>query len=89
MFEVYTKPACAHCVTAKSLLKSRGLEYTEVVLDVGQEKEDGVVYSTVAELKALAPGASSAPQIFSVEEGVRTHIGGFKELRELLANLSK
>jgi glutaredoxin 3 len=29
MYTVYTKPDCPYCVKAKTLLKTKGLEYTE------------------------------------------------------------
>lgn len=76
MFEIYSKPGCTYCVKAKNLLESLNIEYVEHILDVGQEKEEGVSYYTVPQLHAKVPGARTVPQIF---EGSNL-IGGFDAL---------
>lgn len=80
-FTVYSKPACPQCDQSKSLIKAKGRDYVEVILDVGQPKAEGVSYISREELIAKAPGARMMPQIF---EGDR-HIGSLSELRAELA----
>jgi glutaredoxin 3 len=80
MFEVYSKPGCSHCDNAKALLKRKGLEYCEHILDVGQPKVEGVSYYTVPQLHQKVPGAKTVPQIF---EG-SSLIGGFEALKKHL-----
>ena len=79
-FTVYSKPACAQCDMAKNFLKSKGITYKEIELDVGQPKVLGKTYEDVSAFKAANPDAKSAPQIFV--DGKR--IGGFNELRQML-----
>lgn len=79
-FTVYSKPNCPQCDKAKDLLKKKGLTYAEVIVDVGQEKVEGVNYITAPELKALIPTAKSAPQIMLDDKA----IGGFMELQKLI-----
>ena len=76
IFTVFSKPGCGYCEKAKDLLKSKNIDYSEVIIDVGQEKEDEKTYISLAEVRALIPGITSVPQIF--KDGV--NIGGFKEL---------
>ena len=73
--EIYTKSNCPNCVTAKSLLKSKGLEYDEY--DV--EAEDW-------SLKALLeghPDARQMPQIFINNQ----RVGGLAGLQAALKQL--
>ena len=79
MFTIYSRPGCGYCDAAKDLLQRRGLQFTELVLDAGQRKEEGVQYYTKAQLLEKAPGAKTVPQIFHNQK----HIGGFTELTEL------
>ena len=53
---VYTKSACPNCVSAKQLLKSKGLAYSERDLTNDPVKQ--------AELFAAYPDARQMPQIF-------------------------
>jgi len=82
MFVVYSKPACSHCEQAKSLLKTKGIDFEVVHLDVGQPKIDGEKYIARDELLLKVPGARTMPQIFKDE----VPIGGFTELKALLLN---
>jgi glutaredoxin 3 len=66
--EIYSTAACGYCMAAKSLLKSRGLDWRELRIDT-----DPVARR---ELLARAPGARTVPQIFI--NG--THVGGFEQL---------
>jgi glutaredoxin len=84
MFIVYSKPNCPACEQAKALLKSKGLAYEELVLDVGQPKVDGVKYITVQELKALLPGVRTVPVIFGPTS--QRLVGGLPQLQELLTD---
>ena len=87
MFIVYSKENCPYCVQSKALLKSKGLEYIELMLDLGQPKKADTEYVFLKDLEKLLPGVSSVPQIFERLGGAAPatqHIGGFKELREYL-----
>lgn len=75
-FTIYSKTGCSYCVKAKQLLEQKNIGYTEVMIDVGQGKEEGKQYISVSELKSLIPGVSSVPQIFL--DG--SHIGGYNQL---------
>lgn len=81
MFTVYSKPNCSFCDQAKTLLSSKGLQFEEKIIDVGQPKESGKTYVSVQELKALAPDAKTVPQIFEDS----TLIGGFTQLKQRLS----
>lgn len=80
MFTVYSKPACPFCDQAKALLSQQGLAYTEVILDVGQTKKDGVKYVTKDELLAVIPSARTMPQIMRGQD----LIGGYSDLKRTL-----
>jgi glutaredoxin 3 len=67
---VYSTTWCGYCDRAKSLLKARGMEYTNINLD-----DDPAFRSKLLELT----GRMTVPQIFIGEQLV----GGFMELREL------
>lgn len=68
---VYTKSNCPNCVTAKNLLKSRGLKFAEVDAEKG---------NTLEALVALYPDARQMPQIFI--DGQR--VGGLVGLQAAL-----
>ena len=77
---IYSQPNCSFCEQAKSLLKSKSISYTELILNVGQKQEEGKTYVPVQHLKDKVPGAKSVPQIFDGKH----HIGGFHELQKWL-----
>ncbi len=85
MFYIYSKPACPYCDQAKALLESKGLAYEEIMLDVGQLKQEDKQYIDRTDLLALFPGARTVPQIVKRVELERTHIGGFDQLRKYLS----
>lgn len=82
MFTVYSKPACPFCDQAKSLLKSKGMAYEEVHLDVGQSKTADAKYISRDALLAKIPAARTMPQIMFGD----VVIGGFTELKAHLAS---
>jgi len=65
---IWSKRSCTFCEQAKSLLKSRGIEYEERKIGDGWTKE---------ELLEAVPTAQTVPQVFLEEE----YIGGFQELK--------
>lgn len=68
---IYTKSNCPNCVSAKQLLKSKGLPYSEVNLDNDAER---------AAFVDMFPEARQMPQIFI--EGQR--VGGLAGLQAAL-----
>lgn len=68
---VYTKSNCPNCVSAKALLKSKGLEFKEICLDDEAERVAFVV---------VFPDARQMPQIFI--DGQR--VGGLVGLQAAL-----
>ena len=69
---IYTKSNCPNCVSAKQLLKSKGLDYSERDLTNDLVKQ--------AELFAAYPDARQMPQIFI--DGQR--VGGLAGLQAAL-----
>lgn len=69
---IYSKSNCPNCTTAKQLLKSKGLEYSERDLTNDLVKQ--------AELFAAYPDARQMPQIFI--DGQR--VGGLAGLQAAL-----
>ena len=65
---IWSRDNCPYCVSAKTLLKQRGIEFEERKNGDGYTKED---------LLEAVPTAQSVPQIFIDNE----FVGGFKELR--------
>lgn len=67
---LYTSAVCGYCVAAKNFLKSRGLEWTEVRIDLDPAERERMVERA---------GRTSVPQIFIGE----THVGGYDDLVKL------
>jgi glutaredoxin 3 len=68
---VYSMKVCPYCLKAKALLTSRGVKYTEEMIDDwSDEKWDDLVKKS---------GMKTAPQIFAGEQ----LIGGYTQLAEL------
>jgi glutaredoxin 3 len=87
MYIVYSKPNCPYCVQAKALLASKGLEFLELELDLGQPKDLNTNYVPMSQLEELVPGVRTVPQIFERLGGAAPatkHIGGFTELKKYL-----
>jgi glutaredoxin 3 len=70
---IYTKSSCPNCTTAKQLLKSKGLEYEEIVAT-----DEGMKH-----LLEQYPEARQLPQIFI--DGQR--VGGLAGLQAALKQL--
>lgn len=66
--EIYTKGYCPYCFRAKSLLKDKGVEFTEYSIDGNAELRE--------EMINRANGGYTVPQIFINEQ----HIGGCDDL---------
>ena len=69
--EVYTTAWCPYCVRAKALLRSKGVEFTEI--DVSDDDE------LREKMTELAGGRRTVPEIF-INERI---VGGYDELRAL------
>jgi len=71
---IYSLENCPYCVKAKSLLRAKGLEYTEVKVDrSNSDQVQALVKKT---------GMKTFPQIFFGDQLV----GGYSELDELERN---
>lgn len=66
--EMYTTAICPYCVSAKNLLRSKGLEYTELRVDTDADQR--------ATMMQRSGGKRSVPQIFIND----VHVGGFDDL---------
>lgn len=69
--EMYSKTTCPYCIRAKMLLRDKGVELHEIIVDFGGEKKQ--------EMVSRAGGRMTVPQIFI--NG--THVGGCDDLFEL------
>ena len=68
---VWSKPACGYCVKAKSLLKTKGVEFEEKNIAEGHNIQD---------MLAPVPNARTMPQVWVDDQ----HIGGYYELEKFL-----
>jgi glutaredoxin 3 len=71
---IYTKTNCPNCTTAKQLLISKGLAYTEINIEVGDR---------LANFVANYPDAKQMPQIFIGDQ----RVGGLAGLQAALKQL--
>ena len=67
---VYTSAVCGYCVAAKNFLKSRGLAWDEVRVDLDPGERERLVART---------GRTTVPQIFVGE----VHVGGYDDMMAL------
>lgn len=67
---LYTSAVCGYCVAAKNFLRSRGLSWNEVRIDIDPVQREKMV--------ALAR-RTSVPQIFIGA----THVGGYEDMMAL------
>lgn len=66
--EIFSTAVCPFCISAKNLLKSKGLEWTEVRIDTDPEQRDAML--------TRSGGRRTVPQIFINDQ----HVGGFDDL---------
>jgi len=66
--EVYSTAVCPYCVAAKNLLKSKGLEWSEVRVDTDPAQRDAML--------ARSNGHRTVPQIFINDQ----FVGGYDDL---------
>jgi glutaredoxin 3 len=66
--ELYSTAVCPYCVSAKNLLKAKGLEWTDLRIDTDPVQRDAML--------ARSGGRRSVPQIFVNDQ----HVGGFDDL---------
>ncbi len=66
--EIYSTGICPYCTAAKSLLKQRGLEFSEIRIDQDATKRD--------EMMTRSNQQRSVPQIFINDQ----HVGGHDAL---------
>lgn len=71
---IYTKSNCPNCVAAKMLLKSKGVDFTEISLDLPERQ---------ANFMAAYPDAKQMPQIFIGDQ----RIGGIAGLQAAFEKL--
>ena len=71
---LYTKSNCPNCTTAKQLLKSKGLDYSEISLDIEERR---------ANFTNAYPEAKQMPQIFIGDQ----RVGGLAGLQAALKQL--
>ena len=67
---VYTSAICGYCVAAKQFLKSQGLQWNEVRIDLD---------SAAREAMMARARRTSVPQIFVGD----THVGGYDDMMAL------
>lgn len=68
---VYTSAMCGYCVAAKNFLKSRGLAWDEVRVDLDAAERERMV--------ARSGGRITVPQIFVGD----VHVGGYDDMMAL------
>ena len=77
--EIYSKPHCGYCASAKSLLNSKGITFTEYTVGVDASKDD--IQERIKNM-GLSNQVRTVPQIFYTDKnGKTTYIGGFTELQ--------
>jgi len=70
-FLIYSTTFCPYCVAAKRYLKSKGISFTELMLDRDHVKRNGLIKET---------GHRTVPIIFDLRNGSPVFIGGFDDL---------
>lgn len=69
--KIFSKPDCQFCVNAKTLLGIKDIPFTEI--EVGRDVTRDEFFEAV-------PTAKTFPQIFVIEGGEETLIGGYTDL---------
>ncbi|MFZ1625324.1 MAG: glutaredoxin 3 [Gammaproteobacteria bacterium] len=67
---IYTKPACPYCAAAKTLLRNKGVGFTEIDVSAQPELREEMIQRS---------SRLTVPQIFIGE----THVGGYDDLAAL------
>jgi glutaredoxin 3 len=67
---IYSSAICPYCVAAKNFLKSKGLAWTEVRIDIDHAAREAMMAKT---------RRTSVPQIFVGD----THVGGYDDMMAL------
>ena len=67
---MYTSAVCAYCVAAKNFLRSKGLDWSEVRVDLDAAERERMV---------ARAGRTSVPQIFVGD----VHVGGYDDMMAL------
>jgi glutaredoxin 3 len=67
---LYTSAICGYCVAAKNFLRSRGLAWTEIRIDLDPAEREKMVATT---------RRTSVPQIFIGD----VHVGGYDDMMAL------
>jgi glutaredoxin 3 len=70
LITIYTKPTCPYCISAKALLRKKGVEFNEINIE-GQP-------AIASDLRQRS-GRHTVPQIYIGEY----HVGGYDDLRAL------
>lgn len=73
-FTIYTKANCPNCVTAKSMMQRKGVDFTEISLDLPERQ---------ANFMAAYPDAKQMPQIFIGDQ----RVGGIAGLQAAFEKL--
>ncbi len=68
--EMYMRPTCPFCAAAGRLLRSKGVEWTEIDISAEPERRDEMIDRS---------GRRTVPQVFIGDE----HVGGFDDLDAL------
>lgn len=71
--DIYTKPWCPYCKSAKALLRSKGVDFNEIDVSMDAQLED--------EMQSRS-GRHTVPQIFIND----FHVGGSDDLHEAERN---
>lgn len=71
---IYTTDYCPYCHVAKALLRSRGLNYTEIDVSRDLDKRDEMIERS---------GRRTVPQVFFDDK----HIGGNDDLQRYVRNV--
>lgn len=70
---IYTTAICPYCIRAKQLLKAKGIDYTEIRVDLDDTAREKMIAIT---------GRRTVPQIFLDDQ----HIGGCDDLYAYFKN---
>lgn len=78
---IYTTKTCTFCKQAKALLDAEGIPYEEVDLTDPDARQ---AFYARGGFKAIG-STNTVPKVFDISQGVERLVGGYTELRKLLA----